>query len=151
MIQNRSSRTGGCRRSATLRWSTCQPAAPWRDRVVMSSFSPWWEKSCPFGQKEALGLWCWWKYMWIPSIIMKKPVVFQGFLKKPLYFHHFSSTNGKRTSMLMIIFSIDGGFLQWSTPSSLDDAGWFISLEILPKWMMTGGTTILGHLHIYIY
>jgi hypothetical protein len=72
----------------------------------------------------------------------------KGFLKKALYFHQ--PTNGKRTSMLMIIFSIDGGFLQWSTPSSLDDAGWFISLEILPKWMMTGGTTILGHLHIYI-
>ena len=29
--------------------------------------------------------------------------------------------------------------------------GWFISWNVLVKWMMTGGTPISGNLHIYIY
>ena len=123
----------------------------------------------PFGTKEALGREVLVKIHKLIPIYhhVVKPVVegcFSGLSEESplfsspsifitLYFHQ--PTNGKRSSMLMIIFSIDGGFLQWRSMEYPKLAGWcwmvyFIG-KMLPKWMMTGSTTILGNLHILVY
>ena len=64
------------------------------------------------------------------------------------YFRHYpiDSTCIIPCIYIHIRIHIYGGFLKWGYPK-MDG----FQRTILLKWMMTGGTTSLGNLHIYIY